>query len=184
MKKCSKVHGLYQNQCSPNHPTNDDWILPLWFHTTLFHLWQHNSFISKCLKLLKGLCICVCLLSMRLWNINIGKNCFTFKATDSKQMNHGKAYGIREKKTQLSVNLSWTCQPNSKTTMILNKTGDFPTYPGIMSQLERMIPCQNIFGHVWKMSSISDEGNTKTTSPPLPNIFQTHKSVKKLKVPL
>lgn len=95
-----------------------------------------------------------------------------------------KSIWYKRKKNQLSVNLSWTCQPNSKTTMILNKTGDFPTYPGIMSQLERMIPCQNIFGHVWKMSSISDEGNTKTTSPPLPNIFQTHKSVKKLKVPL
>lgn len=34
----------------------------------------------------------------------------------------------------------------------LNRTEKSPTHLGIMSQLERMILCQDIFGYVWKKS--------------------------------
>lgn len=41
------------------------------------------------------------------------------------------------------------------------KQNELPTYLGIMSQLERMILCQDVFGLVWKMNSIWNQVNIK-----------------------
>lgn len=146
-------------------------------------MWQHNSFISKCLKLLKGLCICVCLLSMRLWNINIGRNCFTFRAADSKQMNHGIAYGMERKKPIVSkLIMNMPAKPKDNY--------DFKQNRGLPYLPKHHVPargwfCDKTYCDMCERWAASGTRliKKKTITPLRSNRFQAHESEKKLKGP-
>lgn len=59
-----------------------------------------------------------------------------------------KSIWYKRKKNPIVSKLIMNMPAKLKDNYDFKQNRDFPTYPGIMSQLERMIPCQNIFGHV------------------------------------